>query len=306
MKINELIVEISHNCNLKCKMCGFGRMGFDHEKFMDFDTFKKIIDQLGSYAECIRLNGRGESTIHPEFIQMAEYVKNKLPEMSLNLFSNLCFKNDKIIECLIKYDFQTFISIDSPDKYELEEIRRGSRYDVIIENINKLKLSGKRPFIVFTLQEENFHRIYDIAVFAKEHMFNIIFNTVRRDEGMEPFIQLVESNLDKINIEFQRAKKLLGDANLKCSIPNQIAGIDLKSNNIKTFGEYSLCPALNSELCILYNGDVTPCNMFNPFVYGNIIKSDIKTIMSCEERLEFVANYKNHYYCKNCACVGNN
>ena len=291
MRLKELIVEISHNCNLECKMCGFGRLGFNKNKFMDFDTFKKIIDQLGGYAENIRLNGRGESTIHPEFIQMTEYAKNKFSEVSLNLFSNLCFRNDRIIECLIKYDFQMFISIDSPNKTE-------------IENIAKLKLSVKRPFIVFTLQEENFHRIYDIAVFAKENRLNIIYNTVRRDEGMEPFIQLVESNLEKIKIEFQKAKKLLEDVNLKCSIPNQIAGIDLKSNNTKTFGEYSLCPALNSELCILFNGDVTPCNMFNPYIYGNIINSNIKTIMNSRKRLDFIRDYKSNYYCKNCACLG--
>jgi len=285
-------------------MCGFGRLGFNKNKFMDFDTFKKIIDQLGGYAENIRLNGRGESTIHPEFIQMTGYVKEKYAEKSLNLFTNLCFNSDKITECLIDSDYMLFISIDSPEKNELEEIRRGCNYELIIGNLNKVQQLKKRPFIVFTLQEDNYHRIFDIAEFAKKYRMNLIYNTVRRDEGMEPFIQLVESNRDKIKIEFQKAKKLLEDEDLKCSIPNQISGIDLELNNTITYGEYSICPALETELCILYNGDVTPCNMFNPYIYGNIINSDIKTIMNSRKRLDFIKDYKSNYYCINCACLG--
>jgi len=53
--------------------------------------------------------------------------------------------------------------------------------------------------------------------------------------------------------------------------------ITVKANNkfTKTHGFLNHCPALDSELCILYNGDVTPCNMFNPYVYGNIHKDII-------------------------------
>ena len=75
---------------------------------------------------------------------------------------------------------------------------------------------------------------------------------------MEHFTGLIRKNIDRIKTEFRKAKKLLEDAKLKCSIPNQIAGTDMEMENTKTFGEYSTCPALNTELCILYNGDVTP------------------------------------------------
>jgi len=135
IKFKELIVELSNNCNLSCKMCGFGQQKFFFEKFMRFELFQKVIIEIGKYATNIRLNGRGESTIHPKFRQMIDYTKNQCPNSNINLFTNISFRNKQILDSFINNDVQLFISIDSPNKEELENIRIGANYELIILDV---------------------------------------------------------------------------------------------------------------------------------------------------------------------------
>ena len=64
------------------------------------------------------------------------------------------------------------------------------------------------------------------------------------------------------------------------------------------------CPALDKELCILYDGTATPCNMFNPYVYGNVFEQSLEEIWKGDARTNFLASHKDYYYCKNCANLG--
>ena len=145
--------------------------------------------------------------------------------------------------------------------------------------------------------EDNIHRIWDIGYFAFKNNFNIIYNTVRRDEGIEIFIKNVKSRIQTIKEDFIKVENLFNNSPLKCFYPSQISGITLHTKGSKkTFGERIKCPALDNELCILYNGDVTPCNMFNPYVLGNLSKDRINEILIGEKRKKFIEIQKTYYY----------
>jgi|SRR5690554_495083 radical SAM protein with 4Fe4S-binding SPASM domain len=306
-KFEEIIIELSYNCNLSCIMCGFGKdvNPFNKNKFMSFAKFRSILKQIGRNAKTIRLNGRGESTIHPDFVEILNYTKVHYPEVSINLFSNLSFNNMRILDALINNNVQLFISMDSPIAVELSEIRKGANFRFIKENIERLTNLTNRPFIIFTIQENNIHRIYDIGSFSYNNNCHILYNTIRKDEGIEPFIKMVTDNNHSITNQFLEVRKLYSGSNLQLLYPDQLAGIQLKvSQATQTHGTMECCPALYKELCIFYDGTVTPCNMFNPYVYGNIFKKSLGDIWSGHERLDFITFHKNYYYCKNCANLG--
>ena len=307
MKFEEIIIELSYNCNLSCTMCGFGKDAnpFSKSKFLTFDDYKKILQQIGDKTKTIRLNGRGESTIHPDFTKILYYTKEKYPNLNINLFSNFSFKNRRILEALIENNVQLFISLDSPNKDELIAIRKGANFQFIIDNIKDIKHLQNRPFVIFTIQEANIHRIFDIAKFAFDNNCQILYNTIRRDAGIETFVNLVNKQSTNISEQFKKVEELYSTSDLQCLYPDQLAGINLKlSNPTQTHGTMQRCPALDRELCILYNGTTTPCNMFNPYVYGNIFKQTLSEIWNSPERLEFLTSHKSHYYCKNCANLG--
>jgi sulfatase maturation enzyme AslB (radical SAM superfamily) len=111
-------------------------------------------------------------------------------------------------------------------------------------------------------------------------------------------------NLDTIKNDFLEVKMMFKDLDIKSFIPNQIAGIELnKGKNNDTCGSLEICPRIDKELCVLYNGDVTPCNMFNPYIYGNIYQSSIDEIINSKEFEWFKKHHKQYYYCQNCACI---
>lgn len=288
-------------------MCGFGKEvnPFSKSKFLSFENYKIIIEQVGCKTETIRLNGRGESTIHPDFVEILNYTKLSFPEININLFTNFSFNNNKILSSFIENNVQIFISMDSSEPQEFTAIRKGARFQYIEKNIKSLKDLPKRPFIIFTIQEANIHRIYSIAKFAYENNCQIIFNTIRRDIGIETFVGVVEHNYSLILEQIEKVKDLYENTKLQCLYPDQLAGIKLKTmKSTQTHGTMPSCPALDKELCILYDGTVTPCNMFNPYVYGNIFNQRLNDIWNNKERVEFLKIHKNHYYCQNCANLG--
>ncbi|WP_163217634.1 radical SAM protein [Bacteroides sp. 224] len=307
MNFEEIIIELSFNCNLSCTMCGFGKETnpFNKDKFLSFDKYRTLLHQIGEKTRIIRLNGRGESTIHPDFVKILNYTKLYFPQLNINLFSNFSFNNDEIINALITNGVQLFISMDSPKANELSAIRKGANFQFIESNIKQLKTLRNRPFIVFTIQETNILRIYEMAQFAFENNCHILYNTIRRDEGIEPFVDSVKLNYQTIIEQFKQVRKLYENSNLQYLYPDQLAGIKLKAERqTKTHGSMKQCPALDKELCILHDGTITPCNMFNPYVYGNIFNQSLSEIWESKERNVFLHSHKCFYYCQNCANLG--
>lgn len=306
-KFDEIIVELSYNCNLSCTMCGFGNKTnpYSKKKFLSFENFKNIIHQIGGIAKTIRLNGRGESTIHPNFVEILNFTKKHYPKLNINLFSNFSFKNDKVLDSLKDNGVQLFISMDSSDPIELAEIRKGANFQHIENNIRYLSGIANRPFIIFTIQEANIHRIFDIARYAYNNKCQILYNTIRRDEGIESFVEVVKDKMDFISSQFDMVREMYLGSSLQCLYPDQLAGINLNAKKTtQTHGTMLSCPALRKELCIYYDGSISPCNMFNPYRYGNIFRQSLDEILNSPERVEFMASHKFHYYCKNCANLG--
>jgi MoaA/NifB/PqqE/SkfB family radical SAM enzyme len=209
------------------------------------------------------------------------------------------------MDTFIANGIQLFISMDSPDVNELATIRKGANFHFIENNIKQLKDLHCRPFIVFTIQETNIHRILEMAQFAFENNCHILYNTIRRDDGIETFIDVVKRNYLLITNQFEKVHQLYDNSELQCLYPDQLSGVELDVEKpTKTHGKMGQCPTLDKELCILYDGTVTPCNMFNPYVYGNIFGQSLNEIWESNERKTFLCSHKSYYYCQNCANLG--
>lgn len=309
MQFKEVIIEMSHNCNISCQMCGFGFRSnpVQNSKYMSPEKFRMLVDIFAERTTVLRLNGRGESTIHPNFTELLEWTHEKYPSLKLSIFTNASFENESVINTLINCNVLTFISFDSTNKNTLEKIRYGCKYEKIIANINKLKKHQTRPFLITTLQKDNIDEIEDLGQFALENQCSIIFNSVRSDDDtvLSDYYNYIRANEEKISNAFNNVATIYDGSGLQCLIPDQIGGIKINSNRQTiTHGSLQHCPAIDNELCILYDGTVTPCNMFNPYAYGNLFESELDEILSNLRHSNFKKLYKQHYYCKNCANLG--
>lgn len=134
-------LELASVCNLKCPMCYTITEGFKQQVtkgFMDFDLFKRVIDEIAGKVFSVRLSFRGEATLHKNFVDCAKYAKAAgIPEVSsLTNGSKLNLKYfEKLVEAGI--DWIT-ISIDGmSDQYD--KIRKPLTFEGMVQKLKDIK-----------------------------------------------------------------------------------------------------------------------------------------------------------------------
>ena len=126
-------LELASICNLKCPMCYTVTESFKKKvrhKLMNFDLFKKIIDEIAGKVYAIRLSLRGEPTLHPKYIEAIRYAKEKGIKEVSSLTNGSKLDLDYFIRCAEAGIDWFSISIDGlGDEYN--KIRAPMTFDEI-------------------------------------------------------------------------------------------------------------------------------------------------------------------------------
>ena len=134
-------IEIASVCNFRCVFCYQADKTFSDKKsgfmgYMDFDLFKKIIDQLEGNVESITLASRGEPTLHKQLGEMLNYMNGKFLATKIN--SNASILSDKLIHTILSNDIQTMVfSIDAADKDLYEKLRVNGKFHKTLKNVER-------------------------------------------------------------------------------------------------------------------------------------------------------------------------
>lgn len=165
-------IEVTNRCNLKCIMCPRSEMTREPGD-MDFELFKKIIDQVQKYLEFVWLQDLGEPFLHKDIFRMIEYCRKK--GIRTGISTNGTIMNQDIIEGIAatELDYLMF-GFDGASRQTYEKVRVGACYEEVVNNINKFIENKLRrdlkTFLVIQciyMQEteeeiENFRRLWDI------------------------------------------------------------------------------------------------------------------------------------------------
>ena len=134
-----LQVELSSICNFRCVMCyqadkSFSNKSNGYMSMMNFDNYKKIIDEAQNNIEAVTFASRGEPTLNKHFPEMIDYANNKFLALKLN--TNASMLNEKLIHNILSTNFQSIVfSIDAADKETYEKIRVNGNFEKIISNL---------------------------------------------------------------------------------------------------------------------------------------------------------------------------
>lgn len=134
-------IELSSVCNLRCPMCYTITDEFKQHvnvTRMEWELYKKIIDQIGGRVPAVRLSLRGEATLHPKFIDAIKYAKEAgIKEVSMLTHGGKLtlpyFK--RMVDAGI--DWIT-ISVDGVGEI-YEKIRRPLKFPDLLEKIKAIK-----------------------------------------------------------------------------------------------------------------------------------------------------------------------
>ncbi len=151
-------LEPTNACNLRCIMCP-NSQNYNALKrgMMEWELFINLINQIKEFAYDVNLFHRGESLLHPKFIEMVKLTAEA--GLRPRLHTNATLLSREYSEELIKagLEFISF-SFDGYDKEMYEKIRVGAKFEQVLGNIigfleAKKALGFSKPYAVLEVME---------------------------------------------------------------------------------------------------------------------------------------------------------
>lgn len=186
-------LEMSSKCNLSCPMCYTITEEFlakVDRKYMDFDLYKKIIDEIAGKVYAVRLSLRGEPTLNKHFIDAVKYAKDKgIQEVSTLTHGKKLTGNylQKVIDAGI--DWIT-VSIDGMGE-TYNNIRKPLTWEATLGRLNEIKtlkekIGTNKPVIkvqgIWPAIRENPSAYYESLIpYADLIAYNPLIDYLRKD-----------------------------------------------------------------------------------------------------------------------------
>ncbi len=271
-------LEPTNACNLRCIMCPNGQ---DYNALkrgmMDWDLFLSLIEQIKKFAYDVNLFHRGESLLHPKFLQMVEVTAKA--GLRPRLHTNATLLTREYSKELIKagLDFMSF-SFDGYDKEMYEKIRVGAKFEEVLGNIigfleEKKKLGSKKPYTVLEVME-----------------------VVRKDEKeMERARQEFKAKFQGLPLDKFIVRRIHNWAGLYGEPPK---------------GNYVPCTFPYYSMTIFYDGKVPACpqDFFGEIIIGDATKEALLDIWNGEKMVELRRSFQRrenpkHPRCEKCDMI---
>jgi radical SAM protein with 4Fe4S-binding SPASM domain len=243
-------LELSSACNLKCPMCYTTTGKFKEmvaKTYLDFDLYKRIIDEVAGKIYALRLSWRGESSLHNNFIEAIAYAKERgIKEISfLTNGSNLTL--DSFKEIVSAGATWITVSFDGLGE-EYNKVRKPLKYEDTLAVLRSIK----------SYKEQNNIATPVIKVQG-------VWPAIRCDPEEYYNTMVACSDL----VAFNPIIDYLGNDS-----PDDIV-----------FEDGFSCPQLYERLFVAANGDVMMCNSdeFGEHIIGNAYKQKISEIWHSPE-----------------------
>jgi radical SAM protein with 4Fe4S-binding SPASM domain len=244
-----LWIEPTSVCNLACVMCPNKDLPREQRGLMEFELFKKIVDEAKDFAFDVHLLHRGESLAHPDFFKMIRYAHDA--GLVTRFHTNGTLLTEEKSRFLLDSGIDQFaFSFDGFTAEDYEKIRVNASFEKTVGNIVRfleLKKEKKAKTPVTFIELIHFPDVFKRTGEAARRAF------VDRFKGLP---------LDKIHI-----KELHNWA-------GETGGPDRGKK------PYGPCTFLWHALIIFWDGTVVPCtqDFFGYYALGNIRDSSLREI----------------------------
>jgi len=151
-------IESSSRCNLKCRFCVNKDLPPDMKGDMDFNLFKKIIDEISGKVYDINLFHRGEPLLNSDIVSMVSYAAGSGIKTRIHTNATLLDKDLSRKLILAGLDLISF-SFDGYTKEEYEKNRSGAKFGESLGRIVdflkiKSELRSKKPYTIIQVIEQ--------------------------------------------------------------------------------------------------------------------------------------------------------
>ena len=292
-----LQVEPTNICNLRCALCPISQ-GMDRpSRHMDFNIFKKIIDEMGDYVFLILLWEWGEPFLNPRVYEMISYAKQRHITVVSSTNGHVFAEGDHAHKLIHSGIDSIIFAMDGISQETYERYRIGGDLNTVIEGIKnvvaaKSALNSKSPFIHlrFIPMKHNAHEIPKLKDFARALKVDALtYKTLNPHDDRK--IIAKEKFGNEFIPEDPKHQRFKYDSQSQARILRM-------RNPCKCLWN---CPAIHSS------GEVCPCtfDVHNKYVIGNIAKENFKEIWRGTRyrtyRRIFRKNYQKIPMCSGCS-----
>ena len=154
---SRLYIECTAACNISCaQACCAPETGITRTRkagMLDFELFKRVVDESGPSLGRIDFFNYGEAFLHKRAIEMCEYIKSNFPHIYLYTSTNgLAFNEDQVRRLVHSGIDEVTFSVDgaTPDSYA--KYRQRGDFEKAIRNLRaaadeKRKAGRDLPFL---------------------------------------------------------------------------------------------------------------------------------------------------------------
>jgi len=138
-----MYVECTAACNISCNQaCCNPESGITRTRqagMLDFELFKRVIDEAGPHLGRIDFFNYGEAFLHKRAVEMCEYIKSHFPHIYLYTSTNGLALSEEAARRLVHsgIDEVTF-SIDGARQESYEQYRQRGKLDIALRNLRAM------------------------------------------------------------------------------------------------------------------------------------------------------------------------
>lgn len=248
-----LWIEPTNACNLKCIMCPTATKQPEPIGRMDFDLYKKIIDEAKDFVAVICLCISGEPLLHNKLPQMIDYARKA--GIKTTLSTNATLLTPEVSKEVLEADLDAiYFSFDGCSAEVYEKVRVGADFEKTLNNILRF-LELKKELKKKTITE------LQILIMNKEGRENY-------EENEQAFKERFKGL--PLNLMQTREPSTWG-SNLA-----ETAKFDYK----KLGNNYSPCSYLWSGMFVLWDGSTVACcsDFYGENILGKFPEQSLKEI----------------------------
>ena len=296
-------VEPNNTCNFQCSHCQVTYWD-KQPAYFDRKIFVKLLEQIPSLMR-VKLQGMGEPLLNKDFIPMLQAGEERGIRMFFNTNGSI---NDPTKAKQLAQLHRTHMtySLDGATAETFTQMRKGSRFDRIIENIRMMtserKSGSNLVMSAWTVvTKKNVRELSSIVRLAKQiGLDKITIQPHLTNWGKEEMLPhtddiQVDNEPEIFAVELAAAKSVATEVEIEFSV-----------NESNRFCRDKPCQWMWKSAYIAANGDVVPCSIIadsNIVKMGNVFEQDFQEIWNGEayqSLRERIATHDLPDHCKHC------
>lgn len=279
-------IQITNRCNLNCKYC-YMNANKDLSS-MTFDQFKHVVDYFTEVGvEIVMLSG-GEPCLHPDIIEMIQYISTK--GLEIGLVTNGTIISKELVECILANNVIVQISIDAMDSDNYILSRGIDQLNQVVENIKLLNSNDITVTMSITLNNATISEVKKTVDFALSNQIHTLHygflvpsdrckeNNMTMDQVFDALICLYEIQINKyLHIQIDFVENYVKAIVSKNKNPYYCNSMSCNNMEIQPNGDIYQCGALETIMHKATNPSINIFSVDKEQITSRI-KSEWKTI----------------------------